>query len=233
MDRFLPLLALGLLTACGGEEPQKTEQLRDPAIVGALLEPLLTDPDLVGPSRNATLLSGGGPAEGGVPLFRRDDKEADRARSEAFSRMGGTIPAAPRATAGDGNSPIASAATAAGVAAAVPFAARCAGSLSYSFIWAARLPDPLIVYPRAHAEEAAGTDAAGCKLRVVSFRTPVTVRDVIDFYHAVALNIGANPQVSAVGQDQVVSGKSAALNFVVHARALSDGTTEADLIVMG
>ena len=233
MDRFLPLLALGLLTACGGDEPQKTEQLRDPAIVGALLEPLLTDPDLVGPSRNATLLSGGGPAEGGVPLFRRDDKEADRARSEAFSRMGGTIPAAPRATAGDGNSPIASAATAAGVAAAVPFAARCAGSLSYSFIWAARLPDPLIVYPRAHAEEAAGTDAAGCKLRVVNFRSPVGVSDIIDFYHASAGRAGLSPKVSRAGEDQVVSGGKDSLSFAVHARRMADGMTEVDLITNG
>lgn len=233
MDRLLPLLALGLLTACGAEEPRKAPELRDPAIVGALLEPLLTDPDLVGASRNATMLSGGGPAEGGMPLLRRDDKEADRARSEAANRLGGAIPAAPQAKEGGGASPIASAATAAGVAASVPFAARCAGALTYSFSWAARLPEPLIVYPRAHAEEAAGTDTDGCKLRVINFRTPVTVRDVIDFYHAVARNIGANPQVSTAGQDQVVSGMSATLNFVVYARSLADGTTEVDLVVAG
>ena len=95
------------------------------------------------------------------------------------------------------------------------------------------LHGPIIVYPRAHAEEAAGTDANGCKLRVVNFRTPVTVRDVIDFYHAGALSMSANPVLSAVGQDQVVSARTAELSFVVHARRLADGTTEVDLVVSG
>lgn len=233
MDRFLPLLALGLLTACGDAAAPETTPLRDPAIMGALSEPLLSDPDLVGASRNATMLSGGGLAEGGVPLFGPDDKEAARARDEAARLLGGSIAPAPRAEAGADTSAVAQAATAAAVAAALPFAAKCSASLDYSFAWAARLPAAVPVYPRAHAQEAAGSDAAGCKLRVVNFRTPVAVNDVIDFYHASAARAGLVPQVSKAGKDKVVSGAKGSLSFAVHARKLADGMTEVDLVTQG
>lgn len=233
MDRFLPLLALSLLTACGDAAAPETARLRDPAIMGALSEPLLSDPDLVGASRNATMLSGGGLAESGVPLFGPDANEAARARDEAAGLLGGAIPPAPKGASGAKVSPVARAATAGGVAAALPFAAKCAGSLDYSFIWAARLPATLPVYPRAHAQEAAGTDAAGCKLRVVNFRTPVTVSDVIDFYHASAARAGLLPRVARIGTDLAVSGANGSLSFVVHARKLAEGVTEVDLVTLG
>lgn len=233
MDRFLPLLALGLLTACGDAAVPETTPLRDPAIMGVLSEPLLSDPDMVSASRNAAMLSGGGPAEGGVPLFGPDDKEAARARDEAARLLGGAIVPAPRADGGAELSTVAQAQTAASVAAALPFAVKCASSLGYSFAWAAKLPAAVPVYPRAHAQEAGGSDAAGCKLRVVNFRTPVAVNDVIDFYHASAARAGLVPQVSKAGKDTVVSGGKGALSFAVHARRMADGVTEVDLITNG
>jgi len=233
MDRFLPLLAISLLTACGDAAVPGTTPLRDPAIMGALSEPLLSDPDMVGASRNATVLAGGGPAEGGVPLFGPDDKEATRARDEAARLLGGAIAPAPRADGGAEISLVSQALTAASVAAALPFAAKCASSLGYSFGWAAKLPAAVPVYPRAHTQEAGGSDAAGCKLRVVNFRTPVAVGDVIDFYHASAARAGLVPQVSKAGKDKVVSGGKGALSFAVHARRMADGMTEVDLVTQG
>jgi hypothetical protein len=233
MDRFLPLLAIGLLTACGDTAVPETTPLRDPAIMGALSEPLLSDPDMVGASRNATVLAGGGPAEGGVPLFGPDEKEATRARDEAARLLGGAIAPAPRADGGAEISLVGQAQTAASVAAALPFAAKCASSLDYSFAWAAKLPAAMPVYPRALTQEAGGSDAAGCKLRVVNFRTPVAVSDVIDFYHASAARAGLVPQVSKAGKDKVVGGGKGALSFAVHARRMADGMTEVDLVTQG
>jgi len=233
MDRFLPLLAISLLTACGDAAAPETTPLRDSAIMGALSEPLLSDPDMVGASRNATMLAGGGPAEGGVPLFGPDDKEASRARDEAARLLGGAIAPAPRAEASADVSAVAKAQTAASVAAALPFAAKCASSLGYSFGWAAKLPATLPVYPRAHTQEAGGSDAAGCKLRVVNFRTPVAASEVIAFYHASAARAGLVPQVSKAGKDKVVSGGKGALSFAVYARRTADGMTEVDLITNG
>jgi len=233
MDRFLPLLAISLLTACGDAAAPETTPLRDSAIMGALSEPLLSDPDMVGASRNATMLAGGGPAEGGVPMFGPDDKEANRARDEAARLLGGAIAPAPRDEAGADVSAVAKAQTAASVAAALPFAAKCASSLGYSFGWAAKVPATLPVYPRAHTQEAGGSDAAGCKLRVVNFRTPVAASDVIAFYHASAARAGLVPQVSKAGKDKVVSGGKGTLSFAVYARRTADGMTEVDLITNG
>lgn len=238
MDRFPPLLAaqllgLCLLTACGDAAAPETTPLRDPAIMGALSEPLLSDPDLVGASRNATMLAGGGPAEGGVPLFGPDDKEAARARAEAARLLGGQVPSAPLPAGGSERSALAAAATAAGAADALPFAAKCVSALNYSFTWAAKLPAALPVYPRAHAQEAGGSDAAGCKLRVVNFRTPVAVNDVIDFYHASAARTGLVPRLSNAGDDLVVSGRKGGRAFAVHARRMADGMTEVDLVTNG
>ncbi|MEY4239948.1 MAG: hypothetical protein RL339_2549, partial [Pseudomonadota bacterium] len=227
------LLGLCLLTACGDAAAPETTPLRDPAIMGALSESLLSDPDLVGASRNATMLAGGGPAEGGVPLFGPDEKEAARARDEAARLLGGAIAPAPRAEAGADISVAAKVQTAAGVAGVHPFAAKCAASLDYSFAWAARFPAALPVYPRAHAQEAGGSDAAGCKLRVINFRTPVSVNDVVDFYHASAARAGLVPRVAKAGADLVISGGKGGLAFAVHVRPMADGITEVDLITNG
>lgn len=233
MDRLLPLLALWLLASCSQSVPTEPPSPRDPAIMAALSEPLLSDPDLVGASGTAGLLTGGGPPEGGVPLFGPDEAEAARARAEALDIIGGAMPPAPGAMQRLDRSPLARAATAAAVAQALPFAARCAPSLGYSFVWAARLPAAIPVYPRAHAQEAGGSDAGGCKLRVVNFRTPVSPNDVIAFYHAAADRAGLSPRIAIAGPDQVVSGAGGGLSFAVYVRSRADGMTEADLVTNG
>ncbi len=48
MDRFLPLLSLILLAACSKPPAPEADTMRDPAIMGALSEPLMSDLDLGG-----------------------------------------------------------------------------------------------------------------------------------------------------------------------------------------
>lgn len=234
MDRFLSLLLLIGLAACGEPaDPQAVLMVRDPAIMGALSEPLMSDPDLAGASRSDTVLAGGGMVDGGLPLFGPDDKEAERARAEANAMFEGSIPPAPPPQDGPKQSKLAGIDTAAGVAAAVPFAARCTSTFSYGFGWAAQLPEAAPIYPRAHVQEAGGSDQQGCKLRVVNFRTPVAVRDVIDFYYAAAASLDLKVAVATAGEDQVVTGGGNGVAFTVHVRRMANGMTEADLVTNG
>jgi hypothetical protein len=233
MVRFLPFLILPLLAACDNDAPAEPPAMRDPAVTTALWEPLLSDPDLVGGSRNGTTLSGGGPADGGLPLIKPDAEEIDRAREAARNLLGGPIDPAPSPEAGPEASPLARAVTAAATAHAVPFAKPCAASLDYSFSWAARLPASLPIYPRGAAQEAGGSDKPGCKLRVVNFQTAVPVSDVINFYYASAAKAGLAPRHATAGGDAVISGGKGSLSFAIYFRVISNGVTEVDLITNG
>lgn len=70
-------------------------------------------------------------------------------------------------------------------------------------------------------------------MRVINFQTPVTVRDVIDFYHSSAARLNLPATVSAEGDDLVVSARGKGLSFSVHARRMADGVTEVDLVING
>lgn len=233
MARFPIILACGLVAACGPAAQLDPSPQRDPAIMAALAEPLLSDPDLAG-SQTPTILTGGGPAQGWVPLFGPDDQEAARARAEAAAMFGGgEVPPAPPVRAEQRWPTLPHLPTAAFVAAQLPFAAPCAASLRYSFGWAAQMPEAVPLYPRSHVQEAAGSDQDGCRLRVVNFRTPVTPEDVVAFYHGVGSGNALAPRITRAGNDLVVSGEGGGQTFVVYVRARPDGTAEADLVTSG
>ena len=111
--RRLALVAVVLaLAACGQDKPDDSALAnRDPAVAGALSDPLMTDPDLASQNRGNAALSGGGPASGEVPLDKRGQEEVDRARADAMTLLGGTIPTAPMAQQQDQASPAAAAPT--------------------------------------------------------------------------------------------------------------------------
>lgn len=232
MARFPIILACGLLAGCGPAEQGDPSPPRDPAIMAALAEPLLSDPDLAA-AQTATILTGGGPAQGWVPLFGPSAQEAARTREEAAGQFDGPIPPAPPPHEEQRWPQLIPLPTAAMIAAQLPFAARCAGSLAYGFRWAADLPEDLPVYPRAQVQEAAGSDAHGCRLRVVNFRSAARVQDLADFYHAAAVSAGLAPQVTRAGTDLVISGEANGLTFVLYVRSLPGGMSEADFVTSG
>ncbi len=118
------------------------------------------------------------------------------------------------------------------LAANVPGAA-CAGRADYTARWAAQLPEPFQVYPRGAVEEAAGSDAQGCRLRIVHFSTPVAVEDVLAFYHARLRAAGYAVQHGADGGDHVLRGAKGAAGYAIYLRQAADGLTAADIIVGG
>jgi hypothetical protein len=171
-----------------GKPDPRTE--RDAAVAAALDDPIMADPDLASQNRGNTALSGGGPAMAEVPPDKRTPEEAERARTAAQELLGGRIASAPTAAQTLPESRLARAVTMQGVAQALGLGgAGCPAKLGYGFIWAARLPAGLPVYPRGHTRVAAGADDAACKVRVVRFASPASVADLTDFYYASARGV--------------------------------------------
>jgi hypothetical protein len=109
----------------------------------------------------------------------------------------------------------------------------CAARVRYTMQWAARLPEPFLVYPRGAVQEAAGSDVGGCALRVVNFVTPVPLRDVLDFYYSRAQAAGFSAQRVQRDGDDVLSGSKGPASYVIYARRLASGNTEVDLVTSG
>lgn len=225
----LPLVLA--LAACSPAKPEADPNAdRDPAAAAALNDPVMVDPDLASQNRGNSALSGGGPAMGDLPNFKRTPEEASAARLAAREWLGGEVVPAPAAALTVKQSKLAGALTAQALAEASGLGGKnCAERLEYSLIWAARLPTALPVYPRGHALMAGGSDAAGCKLRVVRFVTPVELNDVVDFYHAAARRAKLGAEHRREGDDEAVSGNG----YAAYARKRSDGLTEVDLITSG
>jgi len=151
-----------------------------------------------------------------------------------MAQAGGNLKSAPPAQTGSTSSLVESAATAAQVAQSAKAAsADCTKKAQYSATWAAKLPKDLPVYPRGAVQEAAGTDADGCRLRVVNFVSPVTPKDVIDFYFTKATGAGYGAEYRMDGADHVLGGRKGGQAYVVYARKLGNGLTEVDLVASG
>ena len=234
-----PLLAaasaLVLLAACGEEKKEAVPGTEsDPALTGALGDQIMVDPDLAQQNRGNAAVSGGGPAAGEIPAEKITPEAAEAARAEAAAISGGKLQPAPAPAAGD-------AATRSGTTAeqvapwAFPGAAggNCAGKAEYTMSWAARMPTAFPVYPRAHVQEAAGTDKDGCKLRVVNFVSPVAVDDMLSFYATRARIAGFAVANRKDGKDSVLSGTKGNSAYVVYVRKLDSGLTETDLVTNG
>lgn len=230
--RAMLLPVVLLLTACGSGAPEADPLAeRDPAVTAALADPLMADPDLTSQNRGNAALTGGGPAAGEIPPFKRGQAELDAARAAALDLVGGALRAAPAASAEQETSP-ADAATAAALVRALPWGRSCADKLGYTAAWAAKLPPALPVYPRAHVQEAAGSDAAGCRIRAVNFQTPVLGSEVVDFYATVAGKGGFALTAGRAGADLTLTGKAGGSAFALFVRERA-GVTEVNLVTSG
>lgn len=231
---LLPALATMLaLSACGDAgKPADDPEASDPVLKDALGDQIMVDPDLASQNAGAAGLQANGPASTALPPEDRSPEAIASARADAAKMVGGAIQPAPAPEAGAAAGPdavdpvrLAALSQAGNV--------NCAEKAGYSAAWAARLPAVLAIYPRGHVVEAAGTDADGCRLRVVNYVTPVPPKDVIDFYFTRLSSAGFAARHTTEGKDAVLTGRKDAAAYVIYTRVLANGLTEVDLVANG
>ena len=236
---LLPALAALLaLAACGsGEEEQGAVVSHgDPLMDAALADQIMVDPDMI--NRNsANQAASIASADGALPVPDAGTEAAMAARAEAIALVGGSaaLRRAPAPERVDGALPpeallsVAARASAAGNGTT----RDCAQIAAFSAGWAARMPAAFPVYPRGAVQEAAGTDANGCALRVVNFATAVAVSDVMDFYYTRAAASGFRVQHVVQDGENVLGGTKGNATVMVFARAGDNGLTTVDLVTSG
>lgn len=234
MRRILILCCLAL-TACGARDDAAHGSVeRDPVAAAAVGDPLMADPDLANQNQGGAALTGGGPATAEIPPDKNSKDEIDAARAAALQLPGGNVPSAPSPEATRGTSRLEKAVTAPAIAAALGIgSSACADRLEYTALWAARLAAPFEVYPRGHVGQAAGSDAGGCRLRVVGFVTPVGVEDVLSFYAARAKAAGFAVRHTREGDDDILQGTKGRSAYAVAARQRDGRMVEATLVTSG
>lgn len=215
--RSISVMALALaLAACGkGDkdanlaalDAQLTNNSVDPALKGALADPIVVDPQLVGQSNRNAVRPADKPASGAVPILPGDGSEA---QAVATRLAGGKLLPTPAPTPG---AAMASAVTLGAVAREQAQRrggkAGCAKQLSYGMEWAQRLPEPFTLYPGAQLTEAAGAERDGCTLRAASFVTPTPRQGVMDYYYTLARRAGYDGEHKILGDDHVLGGTRA------------------------
>jgi len=226
------LAGIALLAGCGDDKPKGAPE-GDPALTGALGDQIMVDPELATQDRTGEGVSAGANRVE-LPPEQRSPEAIAAAKAEADKLAGGAVQSAPPAEAGDASTLLEQASAAARVSEATRSAGTdCAQRADYSMNWVNQLPDALKVYPRASVQEAAGTDADGCKLRVASFVTPVATDDVVNFYYSRVRKAGYDASHRMDGADHVIGGKKAGAAYIIYARKLDNGLTEVDLIASG
>lgn len=238
MARF-PLLLLLALAGCAKPTPKQDldsldNQLtgpaatKDPALTAALHDQIVVDPQLVQSANAGAVRPAPRPDPGSIPP---DDLGAPKDTSRPSDLKPTPAPTAgcPDCTAARGALTLGALAERQSQASV----AACSGSLSYASRWADKLPAALPLYPDARVAEAAGSDAKGCALRVVSFASAAPIARVTDWYYAHATRAGFTADHRADGNERVLRGSHDGASFMLYLRPRAGGGTDADLVSAG
>lgn len=211
-------------------DAQLTNNVVDPAVKGALNDPIVVDPQLVGQSNRNAVRPADQPADGALPVLPGD---AGKAQAEAVRMAGGKLLSAPAPVEGEA---MASTVTLGAVAREQSMQrggnGGCAKKLGYGMEWAQRLPDPFTLFPGAQLMEAAGAEKDGCTLRAASFVTPVPRQGVMDYYYTQARRAGYDGEHRIMGGDHVLGGtrKSDGSAYFILFTDAPGGRTSVDII---
>lgn len=231
---FAGAAAVTLLAGCGGADKAEKPAEGDPAVEGALADQIMVDPELAGQNKAGDAIVAGSQRVALAPQQRGPEAIA-AARAEAAKLAGGALQALPAPVASADMSPLVE--QAAALARVTPEAraarADCSARVSYAMEWAARLPEALAVYPHAAVQEAAGIDAEGCRLRAITFVTPVAPADVVSYYYTRVRKSGYGADYRQDGKESVLGGARQGSAYILYVRPLDDGLTEVDLVASG
>ena len=236
--RPLILLPLLVLAACGKPAPKQPDLdaldrelaansgvVDDPAAKAALRDQIVVEPGLTQSANTRAVRPAPRPDPGAMP-------PDDLGRPADTSRSGDLKPTPPAAASCPGCTAARGALTLGALAGrqANRTVAGCAPSIRYATGWANRLPAELPLYPDALVVEAAGSDAGGCALRIVSFTSTATLSRVADWYYAHATRGGFHAEHQADGTTHLIAGDRGASAFALYLRPRAGGGTEADLV---
>jgi hypothetical protein len=208
----LTLLSLLALAACG-RAPEQAENLAaidaalidgnasDPALTAALHDQIMVDPALAQQSNGNAVRPPPRPDPRSVPL-----------------------------DAATGHKPVNGALTLGAIAEQVPGTAGCAAAIRYAAAWSTKLPPTFPLPADAVVAEAAGNDADGCRLRVVSFQVGTAPGRTLAWYAEHARAAGYSVERSG---DARLAGRRGEASYVVYAQPRAGGGTDVDLIVDG
>jgi hypothetical protein len=231
------LLALGL-AACDEAGGDGTGAPRmavgaaqaDPVVARALHDPLMSDPDLARRSEaNAAIAFADSRA---LPVLPASPAERTRAREAARSALlaGGAIPPMSPLAPGSGGKTLAAAASPAAMLAAAGAPQSCQQAVQTGFDWAARLSAPALIAPLGMVEEAAGSDAAACRVRAVRYLTAAPLEDALIYHDTLARRAGFSIQRYAEPEAILAAIGKEGEALRVHVRELSGGMTAVNMV---
>lgn len=240
-----PLLLLATLPlalmACGkkADAPESLDSLdreltdtngaapaRDPALAAALQDQIMVDPALTQTANANVIRPPTRPDPLSVPPTVAHADPVDPAKLKTAPAASGDCP---ECTVAKG------ALTLGALAARQPSRplSVCSPLIGYAAGWSNRLPPGLGLYPDARVEEAAGTDAKGCSLRIVSFASGAAPARVMNWYFTQARAAGFTAEHRADAQQDVLAGTRGRTTYVVYLTPRRDGGTDVDLIANG
>lgn len=199
----------------------------DAALTGALNDQIMVDPNLTQQSNNASVRPPAKPYSAEVPP----------AGTAAGGKVDGSgLKHAPAP--GNENCPQCS--NARGALTLGELASRqkaggiggCSKDVQYSADWVGKLGD-LPVYPGGHVVEAAGNNRSTCRLRIVSFTTPASADQVVDWYYTQATKAGYDADQQTDGSERVLGGTRPKDGgaYVIFVDPSDGGGSSVDLVV--
>lgn len=100
----------------------------------------------------------------------------------------------------------------------------------YDVAWARKLPAELPVYPNAKVSEAAGSDAPGCRRRIVSFASAAPAATIVDYYRARVAKAGYSVEHLTEQGSEILGGTRGEAAYYVTVTPTKGGGSAVDLV---